>query len=62
MGAMLRALDAAGWRGFYDLELFSDDGTFGTNHEGSFWAVPAEALARRGRAALDSALAASALT
>ena len=28
--AILRALDAAGWDGLYDIEIFSDDGTFGS--------------------------------
>ncbi len=51
---IIRALDAAGWRGFYDLEIFSDDGTFGMDHEGSLWAVPVGELAERGRAALRS--------
>ncbi|HEX4519805.1 MAG TPA: sugar phosphate isomerase/epimerase [Gaiellaceae bacterium] len=60
VAALLRGLDEAGWRSFYDLELFSDDGTFGTDHEGSLWAVRAEDIARRGRAALGSALEAAA--
>ena len=30
LAAMLGALDAAGWDGLYDLEIFSDNGTFGT--------------------------------
>jgi sugar phosphate isomerase/epimerase len=41
---LLRALDEAGWDGPYDLELFSDDGTFGTRLEGSLWALPPERL------------------
>lgn len=41
---LLRALDEAGWKGVYDLELFSDDGTFGTVLEGSLWALPPERL------------------
>ena len=44
----------AGWRGFYDLEIFSDNGTFGIEHDGSLWAVPAGELAERGRAALQA--------
>jgi len=38
-----------GWAGGYDLELFSDDGTFGDDFEDSLWKLPAEELARRGR-------------
>jgi len=51
---ILAALDAAGWRGAYDLEIFSDDGTFGNDYEGSLWRVPAHELARRGREAFTS--------
>jgi sugar phosphate isomerase/epimerase len=44
---ILRALDAAGWDGLYDIEIFSDDGTFGAEYPDSFWAAPAaETLAR----------------
>jgi len=44
---ILRALDAAGWNGLYDIEIFSDDGTFGADYADSFWAAPpAETLAR----------------
>jgi sugar phosphate isomerase/epimerase len=46
---ILGALDDAGWRGPYDLEIFSDDA-----HDGSLWSVPAGELARRGRAALET--------
>ena len=53
--AVLAALDEAGWQGLYDLEIFSDNGTFGTAHEGSLWDVPAGELARRGRAAMLAA-------
>jgi sugar phosphate isomerase/epimerase len=45
--SILRALDAAGWDGFYDIEIFSDDGTFGSEYPDSYWAAPAdETLAR----------------
>ena len=47
---LVAALDAAGWEGYYDLEVFSDDGTFGNDHPDSLWRVPARELARRGRA------------
>jgi sugar phosphate isomerase/epimerase len=45
------ALDRAGWNGFYDLEIFSDNGTFGNAWADSLWDVPADELARRGKAA-----------
>jgi len=42
---ILRALDAAGWDGLYDIEIFSDDGTFGAEYPDSYWAAsPAETL------------------
>ncbi|HEY7017953.1 MAG TPA: hypothetical protein VH297_05740, partial [Gaiellaceae bacterium] len=43
---ILGALDAAGFDGLYDVEIFSDDGTFGLDHEGSLWRLdPDEAAA-----------------
>ena len=46
---ILRLLDDAGWDGFYDLEVFSDDGSLGTPLPDSLWKVPPAELARRGR-------------
>lgn len=46
--AVLGALADAGWRGPYELEVFSDDGTFGTAYPDSLWAEDAGVLARRG--------------
>ena len=48
---LLGALDRAGWDGFYDLEIFSDNGAFGSAHSDSLWDVPADELAQRGREA-----------
>lgn len=53
--AILGALEAAGWSGYYDLEIFSDDGMFGTALPDSLWRVPAGELAARGRASLAAA-------
>jgi sugar phosphate isomerase/epimerase len=47
--ALLGALDEAGWRGYYDLEIFSDNGAFGSAYPDSLWDVDAAELARRGR-------------
>jgi sugar phosphate isomerase/epimerase len=47
--AILGALERAGWDGFYDLEVFSDDGRFGSAYEDSLWALEPEELVRRGR-------------
>ena len=47
--AILGALERAGWAGYYDLEIFSDDGTFGSAYPDSLWALDPLELARRGR-------------
>jgi len=49
VAAILGALERAGWRGYYDLEIFSDDGTFGSAFPDSLWALDPLELARRGR-------------
>lgn len=46
---ILRALDAAGWDGLYDIEIFSDDGTFEHDYPDSYWAVPAADVVQRAR-------------
>jgi len=48
---MLAAVESAGWRGPYDVEIFSDDGTFGDAYDDSLWGVPGPELARRAEAA-----------
>ena len=53
---ILRALDAAGWDGLYDIEIFSDDGTFGSAYSDSYWTLPVDDAARRGVAAVQAAL------
>lgn len=50
---LLGALDRAAWDGYYDLEIFSDNGTFGNAWPDSLWDVPAEELARRGKEAFE---------
>jgi sugar phosphate isomerase/epimerase len=45
---ILGALAGAGWRGAYELEVFSDDGTFGSAYPDSLWMEDAGELARRG--------------
>jgi sugar phosphate isomerase/epimerase len=47
--AILGTLEQAGWDGFYDLEIFSDNGAFGSAYPDSLWDVDASELARRGR-------------
>jgi sugar phosphate isomerase/epimerase len=50
---ILGALDAAGWDGLYDIEIFSDDGTFGAEYPDSFWAAPATETLARAREAFE---------
>jgi sugar phosphate isomerase/epimerase len=51
---VLAALDRAEWQGFYELEIFSDNGAFGNEFRDSLWDVPAAELARRGHEAFLS--------
>lgn len=50
---ILASLLAAGYDGWFELEVFSDDGTYGVELEDSLWAVPHEELLRRGRQAFE---------
>jgi sugar phosphate isomerase/epimerase len=45
--AILGALERAGWDGCYDLEIFSDNGAFGTAYPDSLWDVDPAELVRR---------------
>jgi sugar phosphate isomerase/epimerase len=47
--AILGALDRAGWDGFYDVEIFSDNGAFGAVYPDSLWDLQATDLAARAR-------------
>ena len=49
--AILGVLEEVGWEGFYDLEIFSDNGAFGNAYPDSLWDLDAAELARRGREA-----------
>ena len=51
--ALLGALEAAGWEGYYDVEIFSDDGSFGNAWPDSLWDVPARELACRAKDAFE---------
>jgi sugar phosphate isomerase/epimerase len=46
---ILAALERAGWRGDYDLEIFSDNGTFGNAYPDSLWNAEPRELVRRSR-------------
>jgi sugar phosphate isomerase/epimerase len=42
---ILGALERAGWNGFYDIEIFSDNGTFGVAYPDSLWDVDGAEIA-----------------
>lgn len=50
---LFAALEAAGWAGYYDVEIFSDNGAFGDEWPDSLWDVPAEELARRAKESFE---------
>jgi sugar phosphate isomerase/epimerase len=49
--AILGVLEDVGWKGLYDLEIFSDNGAFGRAYPDSLWDLDAAELVRRGREA-----------
>jgi sugar phosphate isomerase/epimerase len=49
LSAILGVLEDVGWDGFYDVEIFSDNGAFGSAYPDSLWDLDAAELARRGR-------------
>jgi sugar phosphate isomerase/epimerase len=51
LSAILGVLEDVGWEGFYDLEIFSDNGAFGSAYPDSLWDLDAAGLVRRGREA-----------
>jgi sugar phosphate isomerase/epimerase len=55
VGRILSWLDAAGWDGLYDIEIFSDNGAMGTAYPDSFWDLPPEDFLSRARASFDRA-------
>jgi sugar phosphate isomerase/epimerase len=52
--AILGVLEEVGWDGFYELEIFSDNGTFDSAYPDSLWDLDAAELARRGRDAFSN--------
>ena len=52
---LLELLDDAGWDGLYDIEIFSDNGTFGAAYPDSLWDVPAPELVARAQRAFEHA-------
>jgi len=56
---ILALLDRAGWNGLYDIEIFSDNGTFGAAYPDSLWDVSAADLLPRALASFHEAWEAS---
>jgi sugar phosphate isomerase/epimerase len=56
---IMATLIEAGYRGWWELEIFSDDGTYGTALPDSYWAMPPDRFLRRAREAFDLAHAAA---
>jgi sugar phosphate isomerase/epimerase len=52
--AVLGVLEEVGWDGFYDLEIFSDNGAFGSAYPDSLWDLDAAELAGRSLEAFRS--------
>jgi sugar phosphate isomerase/epimerase len=55
--AMIATLIQAGYKGWYELEIFSDDGTFGNDFPDSFWKIPHEQMLATAKAKFDAAWA-----
>ena len=47
MHDILDALDDAGFTGYYDVEIFSDDGMYGNDYADSLWKLPPEEIVDR---------------
>jgi sugar phosphate isomerase/epimerase len=52
---ILGALDDAGYDGWYELEIFSDDGSYGNDFEDSLWRLDPVDLVRSGREKFEAA-------
>jgi sugar phosphate isomerase/epimerase len=52
--AFMRALRESGYAGWWELEIFSDDGTFGTVLPDSYWAMPPRAFLIAARKAFEA--------
>ena len=55
VAGILGALDESGYDGWYELELFSDDGRFGNDYEDSLWKLDPVELVRAGREKFEHA-------
>jgi sugar phosphate isomerase/epimerase len=55
LAGILGALDESGYRGWYELEIFSDDGRFGNDYADSLWKLDPVELVRSGREKFERA-------
>ena len=53
LASVFRTLEAGGYDGWYDVEIFSDNGAFGDAFPDSLWDVEAGELARRARESVE---------
>jgi len=53
LAAIFRTLEAGGYDGWYDVEIFSDNGVFGEAFPDSLWDVDPFELARRARKSFE---------
>ena len=53
LAAVFRTLEAGGYDGWYDVEIFSDNGAFGDAFPDSLWDVDPAELARRARESVE---------
>lgn len=56
-GRLIAALLEGGYDGWWEIEVFSDDGTFGMELSDSLWKLPPDEFLRRARAAFDATFA-----
>jgi sugar phosphate isomerase/epimerase len=57
--SIVAALERGGFRGWYDFELFSDDGRWGTDLPDSLWKLPPQELLERGVKGMQTAILAA---
>ena len=53
LASVFRTLEAGGYDGWYDVEIFSDNGAFGNAFPDSLWDLEAGELARRARESVE---------
>jgi sugar phosphate isomerase/epimerase len=50
---IVATLIECGYSGYWELEVFSDDGTYGTDYPDSYWKQPHEDFLREAKSAFD---------